>query len=59
MDIERFEDEDDALPMKHRIAKLIITGVGALMMKELLSVYYDHVLTTRREAKEAEEQESA
>jgi hypothetical protein len=50
--VEMLEDEDDNLPMKHRVAKLIITSVGALFVKEILSVYYDHVLTTRREAKE-------
>ena len=53
MDIEELlEDEDDNLPMKHRVAKMFITGLGALIMKEMIGVYYDHILTTRREAKE-------
>jgi hypothetical protein len=55
IDVEMFEDEDDALPMKHRIFKVILTGVGAVIMKELISVYYDHILETRREAKEKED----
>lgn len=56
IDIEVLEDDDDKLPMKHRIGKLIFTGVAALFVKEVLGVYYDHILTTRREAKEKEEE---
>jgi hypothetical protein len=53
-DIEQFEDDDDKLPMVHRVAKVIITGLGALFMREMLNVYYDHSLTSYREAKEKE-----
>ncbi len=56
IDIEVLEDDDDNLPLKHRIFKVILTGVGAVIMKELISVYYDHTLEARREAKEKADQ---
>jgi len=45
--------------MVHRIAKVILTGVAAVMIRELVSVYYDHTLEAYNKAKEEEEKKSA
>jgi hypothetical protein len=42
--------EDSGNPIQHQVTKLVLSTVGAFLMKQMIEVYYDYVRASRKAA---------